>query len=253
MKLPQLPLGTRAAVLYVLIGAIWIALSDRLAAALFPSAADLTIVQTYKGWFFVLGSGLFLLIYIGRESKVRLNAQKEFARVFGQALEGIFHASPDGKFLKVNPALARMYGYDSPEDLLAAAPDMANQIHVEAMMFAQFRNNLLRNDRVENFEAQQRRKDGTVFWTSTTARTVRNRAGAVSYVEGFVTDITSHKASETALLEHEQQYRMLFESAPIGIGVIDLEGRILEFNDAVLEPGGYTREDIEQLNSADQL
>ncbi len=253
MKSTRLPLATRAAILYALIGAVWIALSDRIAEALFPDPVQLTLVQTYKGWAFVLGSALFLLYYIGRENKIRRDAQKEFASIFGQALEGIFQASLDGKYLKANPALVHMYGYDTPDEFLATVTDPRTQIHVEAMMFDQFQNNLRRNGFIENFEAQHRRKDGRVIWTSTTARTVRDDKGNPDYHEGFVTDITNHKAAETALLEHEQQYRILFEHAPIGIGVTDADGHILAFNDTILEPGGYTREDIEALQFVDEL
>src|SRR5512142_1029997 len=111
MKYPRLPLAARAAILYVLIGAVWIALSDRVAEALFPDPAQLTVIQTYKGWFFVVSSALFLLFYIARENKIRIDAQQDFANVFGQALEGIFRSTLDGKYIRVNPALAHMYGY----------------------------------------------------------------------------------------------------------------------------------------------
>src|SRR5512142_1439798 len=123
MRSSRLPLATRAAILYTLIGCAWIVLSDRIAQAPFPDPAQLTIAQTYKGWLFVLGSALVLLVYIGRESRIRRDAQKEFASVFGQALEGIYHSALDGKYLKVNPALARMYGYTSPEELLLTVAD----------------------------------------------------------------------------------------------------------------------------------
>lgn len=253
MKSQRLPLATRAALLYALIGAIWIALSDRVAEALFPNPIQLTIVQTYKGWVFVLGSTLFLLFYIARENKIRRDAEQDFENVFGQALEGIFRSTLDGKYVRVNPALARMFGYASPEELLAAVTDVRTQLHVEGRMFDQFQNNLLRHNFIEDFEAQQRCKDGRVIWTSTTARTIFDENGLPAYQEGFVTDITSHKAAELALREHEQQYRVLFENAPIGIGVIDEVGRILDFNDAILVPGGYHREDIEEIQYVDKL
>ncbi|HEX8990933.1 MAG TPA: PAS domain S-box protein [Anaerolineales bacterium] len=253
MKIPRLSLATRAALLYALIGGIWIAASDRLAEAIFKDTQQLTIVQTYKGWAFVAASALILLFYISRENKIRRDAQQEFANVFGQVLEGIFHSALDGRLLKVNPALARMYGYDTPEGLISAVSDVGKQIHVEAMMFEQFQKNLLRNGIVENFEAQHRRRDGRIIWTSTTARVVRDDKGQPAYCEGFVADITNHKAAETSLLEHEQQNRVLFENAPIGIGVIDAAGRIVAFNDAILQPGGYTREDIEELQYVEKL
>lgn len=253
MRLQRLPLAARLAILYVLIGAIWIALSDRAAEALFPNPAELTIVQTYKGWVFVLSSGLLLFMYVARENRGRREAQREFSNVFGQALEGIFQTTLEGQYLKVNPAMARIYGYASSDEFLAAITDAASQLHVEAMMFEQYRNNLLRNGFVENFEALHRRKDGSAIWTSTTARIVRAEDGKPSYCEGYVTDITNHKTAEMSLLEHEQQYRILFEGAPIGIGVIDQEGRILAFNDAILEPGCYSRADIEELQFVDKL
>ncbi|HTP00151.1 MAG TPA: PAS domain S-box protein [Anaerolineales bacterium] len=238
---------------YLLIGVVWIALSDRVLAAFVRSPVELTIIQTYKGWLFVIGSAAFMLYYLSRENRIREDAEREFERVFGEALEGIFHSDLQGRYLEVNPALARMYGYDSPQEMLETVTDAGMQLHVEPRMFDQYRNNLLRHERIENFEAQHRRKNGTIIWTSTTARTVKDTAGGVSYIEGFVSDITTHKNSETALLEHEQQYRLLFEGAPIGIGVIDRRGRILAFNDAILEPGGYTRDDIEELQSVDKL
>ncbi len=253
MRFKPLPLAARLALSYTLIGGAWIALSDRAAAAIFRDPAQLTTLQTYKGWLFVLGSGLFIFIYLARENKIRKEAQEEFSQVFAQALEGIYQSTLDGRYIKVNPALARIYGYDSPEELLSSVTDAGAQFHVEAMMFEQFTNNLVRNGYVEHFEAQQRRKDGVVIWTSTTARIVNDGSGNPAYYEGFVTDITDHKVAETALLENEQQYRMLFEAAPIGIGVIDQRGHILAFNDAILEPGGYRREDVEALPSVEHL
>src|SRR5512138_3887540 len=98
MRLLHLPLATRVAILYTLFGAVWIALSDRVAEALFKSPVDLTVAQTYKGWVFVLASGLLLLIYLARENKIRRDAQREFAQVFGQALEGIFQSTVDGRY-----------------------------------------------------------------------------------------------------------------------------------------------------------
>src|SRR5512138_3285787 len=106
MRPPRLSLATRTAIWYVLFGAIWIVLSDRTAEALFPDPGRLTLIQTYKGWLFVLASGLFLLFYLARENKLRRDIQKEFADLFGQTLEGIYQAKADGAYLKVNPALA---------------------------------------------------------------------------------------------------------------------------------------------------
>ena len=80
---------------------------------------------------------MYLFSYLARENRIRKDAQQEFSNLFGDALEGIFQSTLDGKYTRVNPALARIYGYDSPEELLSTITDVGVQIHVEHMMFDQ--------------------------------------------------------------------------------------------------------------------
>lgn len=56
-----------------------------------------------------------------------------------------------------------------------------------------------------------------------------------------------------ALLESEEKYKKLFDNAPVGIGIADLDGRLIDFNDAMLKPGRYRREDLERINSISEL
>ncbi len=246
-------MAARVSIAYLLIGGLWILLSDRVAAAILKDPAQLTTAQTYKGWFFVAVSAFVLYWYLAIENRRRRSSERDLGSIFEQALEGIFQSTLEGRYLRVNPAMARIYGYDLPEELMLAMGQTGRSIQVEIKMGEQFIQNLLRNGFIKKFEARNYRKDGTVIWTSTTARVIQDEHGQPAHIEGFVTDITSYKVSERALREQEERYRLLFQSAPIGIGVADQQGKILAFNHAILEPGGYSEEDIEQLDSIEQL
>lgn len=217
MKGLRPPLATRVTILYALIGGLWILLSDRMVAAVFRDPAELTIVQTYKGWLFVLATGLVLFTYLARENKIRNTSEQEFSNIFEHAVEGIFQSTLEGRFIRVNSAMARLYGYDSPSEMISTITDIGEQIQVNVKTREQFTTSLLQNGFVERFEAQSCRKDSSLIWTSTNARLVRDENGAPLYFEGFVTDITSNKLAETALKDAEIRYRDLVEQMPAAV------------------------------------
>lgn len=139
---------------------------------------------------------------------------EEYQSIFENAMEGIFQSSTDGRFLKVNPAMARIYGYDSPEDMVNSVTDIAKHVHVDLATREQFVAELTKHDLVEGFEARNYRKDRGIIWTRTNARTVRDEKGNILYFEGFLTDITLYKEAEIALRESEEKYRALVEHLP---------------------------------------
>ena len=120
--------------------------------------------------------------------------------VFEHAPVGIFHSAPEGRFLSVNPVLARMLGYASPEELIAATSDMATQIYADPavrpqiMAWIQETSGWVCRDAVA-----WRRKDGRVITVDMTGRKVCNAAGAIVYLEGFIVDVTERKQAEAAL------------------------------------------------------
>jgi PAS domain-containing protein len=65
-------------------------------------------------------------------------AEQKYRSIFENASEGIFQTTPDGHYLSANPALARMYGYDSPGELLAALTDISRQLYVQPARRAEF-------------------------------------------------------------------------------------------------------------------
>ena len=147
----------------------------------------------FKGWFLILGSGLLLFFYLRRQNSKIKASQEDFSNIFEQAPEGIFRSTLDGRYIKVNPAMARIYGYHSTDEMVSTITDIGEQVQVIARVQGLFTENLLRNGFVDKFEARNYRKDRAVIWTSTSARLVVDEDKNFSYVEGFVVEITTRK------------------------------------------------------------
>jgi PAS domain S-box-containing protein len=204
-------------ILYIAIGGSWILLSDKLAAWLFTNTLHLTIVQTYKGWFYIIFTACLFYYLIRKSRRSQENLKQDYADIFKSAEEGIFRSSPDGGFILLNPAMARIYGYDSPEEMIETVQDINTQIHLYPESRERFKNMLREHGRVQYFEAQNVTRDKTVIWTSTNAHEVRDEKGNTKYYEGFVTDITRQKKAEMALRDAELLYRTLIEEMPAAV------------------------------------
>ena len=128
-------------------------------------------------------------------------AEEKYRGIFENAVEGIFQTTVEGRFVTANPALARMFGYDSPEDLLENVSNVAEQLYTDPERRAEFSRLVQRDGFVSGFEVQIRRKDGGTMWASTSARAIRDAGGALVGYEGTVEDITQRKETERALRE----------------------------------------------------
>ncbi|KHK01643.1 MAG: PAS domain S-box protein [Solidesulfovibrio sp. DCME] len=142
---------------------------------------------------------------------------------------GFFKSTPDGRFLFVNPALAVMHGYESPEDLMSSITDIATQTYVNPSDRDFFLKLLNATGCIVNHECQLRRRDGSTFWVSRNARVVHHTDGCVMHYQGFVIDITDRKNAEVTKQENDEIQRTIMESLPIGMAIIDAESRNIEF------------------------
>ena len=123
-------------------------------------------------------------------------AEEKYRSIFNNAVEGIFQSVPEGRFLVVNPALARIAGYASPEEMIASISNIDEQYFVDPLRRMEFKRLLDEHDSVEGFEFEAYRKDGSKQWVSEHARAVRDQSGRLLYYEGIVQDITERKHLE---------------------------------------------------------
>jgi PAS domain S-box-containing protein len=121
----------------------------------------------------------------GREA-----AEREYRSLFDNASEGIFQTTPDGKIISANRALARMYGYDSPEQLMELVTDVGRQLYLESTQRQALLDTLRTNDSVTNLEFEIVRADGRLIWVRESVRAMRDEQGALQYLEGTVEDVS---------------------------------------------------------------
>jgi len=157
-------------------------------------------------------------------------AEQRYRSIFENAVEGIFQTTADGRYLAGNPALARIYGYASVEELQASVSDIGCRLYVNPQRRAEFRRLIARGGDIHRFESEVYRKDGSVIWISESARAVYDGAGALLYYEGTVEDITARKQHEEQL---EKLNRQLMDTsrragmAEVATGVLHNVGNVL--------------------------
>jgi len=170
-------------------------------------------------------------------------SEKKYRDIFENAVEGIFQSTPEGAFLSVNPAMANMCGYASPEEMIARITDIGAQFYVYPEERKIFMKNLEEHEVDEKFEHRVFRKDGSIIWISTNSRVVRDDSGKILYYEGTHEDITDRKRSEDSLRQSESALRSVFLAAPVGICI--MKNRLYQSANAFwCERFGYPEESI---------
>jgi PAS domain S-box-containing protein len=137
-------------------------------------------------------------------------AEEKYRTIYENSVEGIFQTTRDGHFISANPALARMYGYTSSEELVAALTDIEHQLYVDPARRDEFSRLMREQGAVSGFESQVYRGDKSIIWISESARTAKDAAGNFLFYEGIVEDITLRKLAE---LEREKAREAALESA----------------------------------------
>lgn len=126
-------------------------------------------------------------------------AERKYRSIFENALEGIFQISPEGKFISANPTLAKIYGYESPEELMSSITDIQKQLYVQPNRWDELLETLHERLEISKFESQVYNRDGEIIWISESARIVNDENGNILYYQGFVEDITERKRAEAEL------------------------------------------------------
>lgn len=135
-------------------------------------------------------------------------AQERYHSIVENAVEGIYQITPSGRYLSANLALAKIYGYESPEQLIASLQNNERQLYADPNRWGDFKQAIEQNDSLLGFESQVYRQDGEVIWISENARLVRDGKARTLYYEGTVSDITDRKIAQ------EQTEKLLLNILP---------------------------------------
>jgi PAS domain S-box-containing protein/putative nucleotidyltransferase with HDIG domain len=143
-----------------------------------------------------LGTAFIAALEQKRLRMERRKSEEKYRTIFENAEEGIYQSSPEGKFILVNQAMARILGYRSPEELMSGVTDIGRQLYVNPKERTELIETALKRDDLSiKYETPLYRRDGRIIWVSRTIRAVRDENGEIKYFEGMMNDITEKKES----------------------------------------------------------
>jgi len=158
------------------------------------------------------------------EEQIR-KSEENYRSIFENSIEGIFQTTPEGRFLSANPALAKMFGYESPEDLMNNVTDLAKQGYADPEERVRYKHIIEEHGSVKGFETLHYKKDGGTFWVSINAHSVYDGRGKLHHYEGTLEDVTPRKHAEEDLNESMERLKNAME------GIIDTISAAVEVRD----------------------
>lgn len=175
---------------------------------------------------------------------------ESYRSLFDAAVEGIYRSLPGGGFIDVNPALARMLGYETPSQLMRLAPSEPRELYVDKEHGRQLLERLDREGHIEDAQSRIYRRDGSIIWISENARTVRDESGTLLFYEGTAVDITSRIEADARLRQSEALYKTLVENCRDGVFLL-LHDQVKFANKALADLFGYELAELRERNYLD--
>ncbi len=178
-------------------------------------------------------------------------AEETFRTIFNNAPVGLFRCSPSGRPQAVNPALARMCGFDTPKQFMAEVDNIVDDLFADPAQRREIFQTIAGNPGMACFENLYHKRDGGHFLGRASVRVAHDEHGRPRYVEGLVEDITETKRMEQRLREQSKQLQDILDNATSAIFIKDLQGRFILANAPFARLSGRPLEDTLGLTSAD--
>ncbi|WP_162924730.1 PAS domain S-box protein [Rubrobacter indicoceani] len=171
-------------------------------------------------------------------------AEEKYRSIFENIVEGVYQLDCEGRYITANPALARIFGYESPEALIRETPYQHEQLLMDPEQERALLQELREAGQASDCEVRARRRDGAVIWVSGSVQLMRSASGEVVGYEGSMEDITERKLLEEARRESEERFRQLFAQSVEALFIHDETGQIYDCNAEACRSLGYTREEL---------
>ncbi len=241
----------KIAAIYLLFSGAWILFSDQILYFFVRSAVILTKFQTIKGGAFVLTTAVLIFFLLKKEIALQMRARDElraseekYRMVVNNSPDLLYRTNPKGIVTFITPSITPLTGYSMEETI---GMNIAQELYFHPKEHENFLNQLTEKGSVKNFEAQLRRKDGSIWWASTHAHFFRDTKGRILGIEGISRDVTLKKEFELALLAREQQLRAILEANPDPMVMYDLKGIPQYINPAFSQVFGWGFEELEGM------
>jgi PAS domain S-box-containing protein len=174
-------------------------------------------------------------IHVLKDITDRREAERRYRELFDSIQEGLFFATPDGRFLDVNDAMVRMLGYGSREELLRA--DVSPHLYPAPEAREKFMRALAERGVLRNYDETLRRKDGTLLHTLQNITAVRDARGRIAQIRGLMLDVTEQKTFQSQLQRERDFNQKILNTTQSMILVLDTAGLISYANRRCYEAG----------------
>ena len=145
------------------------------------------------------------LVGMNRDISSRKQAEESYRSIFENSTVGVFQCTPQGEFLAVNRAFARIFGHESAQGVIDMARDFAYQAHYRTDASRAFEQLMEQRGELQDFEFEAFRRDRRKIWVKGSVHVVRDNKGRPAYHEGFLQDITARKEAEEELKQEAQR------------------------------------------------
>lgn len=160
-----------------------------------------------------------------KAEKELLEAQQKFQAIFDNTADGIYQSTVDGQFIMLNASMARIFGYETPGDMLRSVTNIGHQLYADPAERRAMADLIARQGHVEDYEIRVITKTKEVIWVSANIRLVEDEKGLTNYFEGTLEDISERKRSEEQLLDLSKRLQLAAKATGIGIWDWDIINR----------------------------
>jgi PAS domain S-box-containing protein len=174
----------------------------------------------------ILGVGRDITERMLSEEALR-ESEERYRALFENATFGIFHSLAEGRFIRVNVAVARILGYDSPDDIISSIKDFRKDLYVDPVDRQQAIEEIAKQEGWGFFEANWRRKDGSVIIAKVHIRLVFSPDGQFRYVEGILEDVTEERSAQKQVLYLKEFNETIINSMVDSIDIINKDYTII--------------------------
>lgn len=174
-------------------------------------------------------------IHVLKDITDRREAERRYRELFDSIQEGLFFATPEGRFLDVNDAMVRMLGYGTREEMLRA--DISPHLYPAPAARERFLQTLTERGVLRNYEETLRRKDGTLLHTLQNITAVRGSQGNIAQIRGLMLDVTEQKSFQSQLQRERDFNQKILNTTQSMILVLDTAGLISYANRRCYEAG----------------
>ncbi|MBY0430759.1 MAG: PAS domain S-box protein, partial [Rhodospirillales bacterium] len=157
-------------------------------------------------------------------------SERRYRNIFEQSVEGIFQSTTSGRYIEANPALARLYGYETPDEMKRLITDISTQVYADPRSRETFLRMIEQYGAVRDLEYELRRRDGSTVWVVENCWAVRDSESAILYYEGTVQDITARKRAEREIAEKSAILAATLENITQGVAILDEQHCLLGCN-----------------------